>query len=102
VIEAGGGDQRAQRRTVFGESGGNLAAILYTKDGQRNDAPCECAVLAIGHSARYTYEMLRTGGVAMEFKPFAAGLRIEHPQRYRRDQYGRHAGHEKLGAPTTF
>lgn len=37
-------------------------------------------VLAIGHSARDTYEMLYAGGVGLEFKPFQLGLRIEHPQ----------------------
>lgn len=42
--------------------------------------PAEAAVLAIGHSARDTYEMLLRRGVVLEPKPFAAGLRIEHPQ----------------------
>ena len=37
-------------------------------------------ILAIGHSARDTYGMLRDRRVAMEFKPFQMGLRIEHPQ----------------------
>lgn len=37
-------------------------------------------VLAVGHSARDTYEMLYESGVGLEFKPFQLGLRIEHPQ----------------------
>ncbi len=37
-------------------------------------------VLAVGHSARDTFEMLHGKGVAMERKPFAMGVRIEHPQ----------------------
>jgi uncharacterized protein len=37
-------------------------------------------VLAIGHSARDTYQMLLERGVRLEFKPFQLGLRIEHPQ----------------------
>jgi uncharacterized protein len=37
-------------------------------------------VLAIGHSARNTFEMLWRRGVAMEAKPFSIGVRIEHPQ----------------------
>jgi uncharacterized protein len=50
-------------------------------------------ILAIGHSARDTYAMLRARGVAMEFKPFQAGLRIEHPQGLiDRAQYGDLAG----------
>ena len=48
-----------------------------------NDAeelPCRYLVLAIGHSARDTYEMLRQRSIHMERKPFAIGLRVEHPQ----------------------
>ena len=43
--------------------------------------PCDRAVLAIGHSARDTFEMLDASGVPMEPKPFAMGVRIEHQQR---------------------
>ena len=43
--------------------------------------PCDSAVLAIGHSARDTFQMLQDKGVPMEPKPFAMGVRIEHPQR---------------------
>lgn len=39
-----------------------------------------CAVLAIGHSARDTFEVLYTHQMAMEQKPFAIGVRVEHPQ----------------------
>ena len=50
-------------------------------------------VLAIGHSARDTYEMLSRRGVRLEFKPFQLGLRIEHPQGLvDRAQYGALAG----------
>ncbi len=53
--------------------------------------------LALGHSARDTYRMLQRAGVAMESKPFAMGLRIEHPQRLiDRIQYGPSAGHPRL------
>lgn len=51
------------------------------------------AVLAIGHSARDTYAMLRARGVRLEFKPFQMGLRIEHPQELvDRARYGGLAG----------
>ena len=42
--------------------------------------PCDAAVLAIGHSARDTFEMLNETGIPMEPKPFAMGVRIEHRQ----------------------
>lgn len=40
----------------------------------------ECVVLAIGHSARDTFDMLYKKGVVMEAKEFAVGFRVEHPQ----------------------
>lgn len=64
--------------------------------------------LAIGHSARDTYEWLCALGLPMQQKPFAIGARIEHLQRdIDRAQYGPSAGHPalppaeyKLNAPT--
>lgn len=43
---------------------------------------CDAIVLAPGHSSRDTYEMLAQKGVAMEQKPFAAGVRIEHSREF--------------------
>ena len=54
-------------------------------------------LLGIGHSARDTYHMLHAKGIAMEAKPFAAGVRIEHPQELiDRSQYGADLGNPKL------
>jgi uncharacterized FAD-dependent dehydrogenase len=59
------------------------------------DAPM--LLLALGHSARDTYRMLRDAEVALESKPFAIGLRVEHPQKLiDRIQYGPSAGHPRL------
>ena len=59
----------------------------------------QTVVLAIGHSARDTYQMLMESGVEMQQKPFAMGLRIEHPREIiDRAQYHDFAGHKKLGA----
>ncbi|SDF51649.1 hypothetical protein SAMN05660235_01858 [Sporolituus thermophilus DSM 23256] len=67
--------------------------------GDGRHFPCNVALFAIGHSARDTYEMLYRRGVAMEAKPFAIGVRIEHPQPLiDRAQYGPMAGHPQLGA----
>jgi uncharacterized protein len=56
-------------------------------------------VLAIGHSARDTYEMLFRHNVPMVPKPFQIGLRIEQPQeQVNRVQYGPTRLEEKLGA----
>lgn len=43
--------------------------------------PCKNLILAIGHSARDTFEMLSTKDLDMSAKPFAVGVRIEHPQK---------------------
>lgn len=54
---------------------------------------CEVLVLAIGHSARDTFEMLNRKPIAMEAKAFAVGVRIEHPQSMiDLSQYGRARG----------
>lgn len=64
-----------------------------------NEMPCEALILAIGHSARDTYEMLRNRGVFMEPKAFAIGVRIEHPQSLiDESQYGKYATHQRLKA----
>ncbi|MBA2541841.1 MAG: NAD(P)/FAD-dependent oxidoreductase [Deltaproteobacteria bacterium] len=56
-------------------------------------------VLATGHSARDVHDLLQHAGVRLEAKPFAMGVRIEHPQPLiDRMQYGRAAGHVKLPA----
>ncbi|MDP2241596.1 MAG: NAD(P)/FAD-dependent oxidoreductase [Burkholderiales bacterium] len=56
-------------------------------------------VLAVGHSARDTFQMLYDRGVYLEAKPFSIGLRIEHPQSLiDRARFGKHAGHPLLGA----
>jgi hypothetical protein len=56
-------------------------------------------VLAIGHSARDTYEMLLRRGISMVQKPFQIGLRIEQPQeQVNRVQYGEAALEDRLGA----
>ena len=55
--------------------------------------------LAVGHSARDTFQMLYDRGVYIEPKPFSIGFRIEHPQSLiDRARFGSQAGHPKLGA----
>lgn len=56
-------------------------------------------VIATGHSARDVHDLLTRAGVRLEAKPFAMGVRIEHPQPLiDRIQYGRAAGHPALPA----
>ena len=79
----------------FDAAGQVCAAVLA--DGE--EIPCEALVLAPGHSARDTFEMLHGHGVAMRQKPFAMGVRVEHPQDLiDRSQYGPSMGHPSLPA----
>ncbi|MGF6808866.1 putative FAD-dependent dehydrogenase [Paraburkholderia sp. Clong3] len=60
---------------------------------------CDHVVLAVGHSARDTFQMLYDRGVHVEAKPFSLGFRIEHPQGIiDRSRFGKFAGHKQLGA----
>ncbi|WP_172136352.1 NAD(P)/FAD-dependent oxidoreductase [Adlercreutzia sp. ZJ473] len=81
--------------------GGRVAAVRLrdVRTGAVRVEPACRLVLACGHSARDTYEMLRRAGAALERKPFAVGVRIEHPQGLvDQAQHGAAAGHPALGA----
>lgn len=55
----------------------------------REEVPCDALMLAPGHSARDTYRMLERAGVRLGSKPFAMGVRVEHPaELISRIQYG--------------
>lgn len=70
---------------------------ICINDTERLDT--DLCILAIGHSARDTYQMLYNRGIAMEAKSFAVGFRVEHPQHLiDMDQYG--CTHEESGLPT--
>ncbi|MBC7076667.1 MAG: hypothetical protein H5T98_11520, partial [Syntrophomonadaceae bacterium] len=65
----------------------------------RFEIACSLLVLAVGNSARKVYRMLAKEGVSLSPKPFALGVRIEHPQELiDKIQYGSYAGHPRLGA----
>ncbi len=61
--------------------------------------PVKHLILATGHSARDVYSLLHTRGVVLEPKPFALGVRVEHPQSFvDLMQYGQHPRHQNLPA----
>lgn len=57
-----------------------LRAVTVKDGPSAYTMPCDALVLAPGHSARDTFQMLRDAGAVMEQKPFAMGVRIEHRQ----------------------
>lgn len=93
VIDMGGTFRFEECVTDLCIKDNNLFRIITESDIIDTDV----AVLAIGHSARDTFEMLNTK-VEMEPKPFAIGVRIEHPQSMiNTAQYGEMANHPALG-----
>lgn len=63
--------------------------LLGITINQKEKLQCDIAILAIGHSARDTFEILYERQVQMEAKAFAMGVRIEHPQGLiNKSQYG--------------
>ena len=95
-IEGFGGEFRFSCRVEDLDLADGRVRGLATSSGY---LATELAVLAIGHSARDTYEMLFARGVPMEPKAFQIGVRIEQPQeQVNRAQYGPTRAEEKLGA----
>ncbi|MHB1188349.1 NAD(P)/FAD-dependent oxidoreductase [Thiobacillus sp.] len=96
-IEALGGEIRFQQRVtdVLIENGRIEGVTLAGGETLRSHH----VVLALGHSARDTFEMLHARGVTMEAKPFSIGFRIEHPQSLiDQARLGPKAGNPLLGA----
>src|SRR5690606_38001980 len=82
-IEALGGEYRFGTKVVdldLVDEGNGQQRVrgVMLEDGSRLDA--DHVVLAVGHSARDTFEMLHARGVTIVPKPFSIGVRIEHPQ----------------------
>ena len=96
-IEALGGEIRFQQQVtdVLVEEGHIRGLTLASGEQIRADR----VVLALGHSARDTCEMLFGRGVFMEQKPFSVGFRVEHPQSLiDQARFGKFAGNPLLGA----
>jgi uncharacterized FAD-dependent dehydrogenase len=97
-IEALGGEVRFECRVDDLELNPEDRSIQGLKLHSGERIPATQVVLALGHSARDSFLMLKASGVAMQPKPFAVGLRIEHPQTLiDRARWGQAAGHPRLG-----
>ncbi len=100
-LEAAGVEFLFESRVVdlLAEGQGALKRVVGVALADGKALTAEAVVLATGHSARDVIEMLLRHEVALEPKPFALGVRIEHPQPLINEiQYGRAAGHPKLPA----
>jgi uncharacterized protein len=100
IIEMGGEFRFQSKVTdiVIEQSGGQGQVRAVTLDSGEQIATRHL-VLAIGHSARDTFEMLHRRGVYIEAKPFSIGFRVEHPQSLIDTcRFGPNAGNPILGA----
>jgi hypothetical protein len=101
-IEALGGEYRFGTKVIdldIADDGSGKRHVrgVVLEDGSTIET--DHVVLAIGHSARDTFEMLHARGVTIIPKPFSIGLRIEHPQSLiDRCMFGPSAGNPILGA----
>lgn len=101
TVEALGGEYRfGTKVSDLDIADGKVRGLtVSTPDGGSDYLETDHVVLAIGHSARDTFQMLHERGVYMEAKPFSIGFRIEHPQSLiDRCRFGPFAGNEILGA----
>ncbi|MGK5025529.1 NAD(P)/FAD-dependent oxidoreductase [Janthinobacterium sp. RB2R34] len=100
-IEQLGGEYRFESKVVDidivpGPDGGQVRGVVLASG---ETIASNHVVLAIGHSARDTFEMLHQRGVYIEAKPFSIGFRVEHPQSLIDScRFGPSAGHPILGA----
>ncbi|KOO15055.1 hypothetical protein AKJ18_08565 [Vibrio xuii] len=96
IIELGG-EIRFSTRVDDIHMDGDQITGLTLSNGE--EIKSRYVVLAVGHSARDTFEMLHERGVYMEAKPFSVGFRIEHKQSMIDEaRFGKNAGHPILGA----
>ncbi|AKL96802.1 FAD dependent oxidoreductase [Clostridium aceticum] len=96
IIKLGGSVLFEKKVTDFIIEGGKVKGVVV--NGQEV-IKTEAAVLAVGHSARDTFETLYKHKVQIHQKPFSIGVRIEHPQKLIDiAQYGSFADHPHLGA----
>ena len=99
ILREGGDIRFSHCVTDVEVEGSALRGLAVETPSGRVEWEADRVIIALGHSARDTLEMLRTRGIPMQAKPFAVGVRIEHPRAMiDRSQYGRAAGHPALGA----
>ncbi|MGX8834484.1 NAD(P)/FAD-dependent oxidoreductase [Amedibacillus sp. YH-ame6] len=95
IIRLGGEIRFETKVEDFVIEQGELVKVIANGE----EIPCEQAILAIGHSARDTFETLMDRGFCIHAKAFAIGARIEHPQTLiNQAQYKQHANHPRLKA----
>ena len=102
LLEAGADIRFGARLDGLTVQDGVLTAVTVRQGDTLYTLPARQVILAPGHSARDTFELLYAAGLAMEQKPFAMGVRIEHRQSaVDAARYRKLAGHPSL-PPATY
>jgi uncharacterized FAD-dependent dehydrogenase len=89
IIKHGGEINFHSKLVDINYSGDNISSVIIEKlvtssvvEKQEIEHRCSHLILATGHSARDIYELLDKKKIAIEAKPFALGVRVEHPQEF--------------------
>lgn len=99
IIELGGTVMFETQLTDIKTKDDKVISAVVNKNGKTEIIDTDCIILAIGHSARDTFEMLYDKKIPIEAKSFSVGARIEHlREKIDRAQYGKYAGNKRLGA----
>jgi hypothetical protein len=80
ILEKGGEVWFHSKLTDLTIKDEKITSIRIVKDHHELEVPIQQLILATGHSARDIYELLHSKGIHLEAKPFALGVRAEHPQ----------------------
>ena len=99
ILHLGGEVRFGAKMTKLEIHDGKLQGVWVEQDKDAYLLPCDRAILAIGHSARDTFQCLYEQQIPMQPKPFSMGVRIEHKQHMiDKSQYGGFAGSANLPA----
>ena len=80
ILHSGGEIFFSTRVTAFRISDGRVTGVEIEREGAREVVDAAAVILAAGHSAQDIYETLHAQHILLEAKPFAMGVRVEHPQ----------------------
>lgn len=98
IITLGGTVLFETKLTGFNIKDDKITGAVVEKQGKTDIIETDSIILAIGHSARDTFEMLLEKGIPIEAKSFSVGARIEHlREKIDSSQYGKFAGSKNLG-----
>lgn len=99
IIELGGTVMFETQLIDINTKDGKVVSATISKDNKTEIIETDSIILAIGHSARDTFEMLYNKKIPIEAKSFSVGARIEHlREQIDRSQYGKFASNKRLGS----